>query len=480
MTDFTCVFGPRAEGVVEAEKAARVSDRYFVHGAGQLAPYKSDRRPTGHILTAWEALDAFGIDVLEEATEYGAAVLKRSGRSVGQVLKRRRESLSLSCASVARAAAVSELDAEAAESSTSGATMGVLNRLALVLGMDERRLVRSPHTHDMDDGLAIRLRTLQSEGRGRVKRVSSGTALLLAEAASIIRIQHRLRDWLGISGDAGKFEPNGLYESWGRPAWKAGYGLAEEARKVLRLGRRPILSMLDLVEERLGIPVIQAPLRGNPEIAGATVATTDGVGHQVRGIVLNIVGANENVWVRRATLAHELGHLLYDPDERIENLRIDSYAEGETDPEGRSDGDPVEQRANAFAVAFLAPNEAVREIAPFPFSADAIARTMREFGIGRVAAQYHIYNCHYRTHEVSGAEAVAATPSDEQEARENSTIYYFPLHDTPDQRRGRFAHLVAKCHEKGLLSKHTAALYLRCEIQDLDAKKLETLTELYE
>ena len=111
--------------------------------------------------------------------------------------------------------------------------------------------------------------------------------------------------------------------------------------------------MRELAEERLGIPIIQAPIDEN--IAGATIASTDESGKEMRGIVLNILGANENVWVRRATLSHELGHLLYDPSPRLEKLKIDSYEQGEIDPQMQNT-DFVEQRANAFAIAFLAPN----------------------------------------------------------------------------------------------------------------------------
>ncbi len=147
-----------------------------------------------------------------------------------------------------------------------------------------------------------------------------------------------------------------------------------------------------LVEERLGIPVVQAPLPGNTEIAGATVAAADDREGEVRGIVFNTLGANENVWVRRTTLAHELGHLLFDPPERLENLRVDSYAEGRTDPQGGEAADFVEQRANAFAVAFLAPDDAVRETAPAPLTTASVAKTMRTFGIGKVAAGHRICN----------------------------------------------------------------------------------------
>ena len=152
-----------------------------------------------------------------------------------------------------------------------------------------------------------------------------------------------------------------------------GYDLAEQAREHLGLGDEPVPSMRSLVEDNLGIPVIQARLRN--EIAGATVAVTDEDGHECRGIVLNTVGQNQNVWVRRATLAHEVGHLLYDPEDRLEGIRVDTYETNDVNPESGST-DYVEQRANAFAIAFLAPLGAVRRVAPTPISGESISKAM--------------------------------------------------------------------------------------------------------
>ena len=71
------------------------------------------------------------------------------------------------------------------------------------------------------------------------------------------------------------------------------------------------------------------------------------------------------MWIRRATLAHELGHLLYDPDSRLQNVCVDSYIGSRKDPQ-TYESDFVEQRANAFAIAFLAPIDAVGKLAPTP------------------------------------------------------------------------------------------------------------------
>lgn len=475
MTGWTHIFGPRAEGIEDAAAAAKRSDRRFVRSAGQLAVCYPDRRATGHVLTAWEAFSVFGVNVLEEALEYSAAILKRSETSAGEALKCRREALDLTLANVARAASVSEDVVAAAESSPPGAAMRDVNRIAFVLGLDERTLAWAPP--GSDDKLATRLRVLRRPGTNSARPVSAGTALRLAEAASIVRIQHRLRSWLDGGEKRAEFEPDGFYGSQHTPAWQAGYDLAEKARSALDLGNGPIPSMRELVEERLAVPVVQVPLPGNIEIAGATVATTGAAG-EVRGIVLNTQGPNENVWIRRATLAHELGHLLFDPEEELENLKIDSYAEGDMNPESADDVDSVERRANAFAIAFLAPNEAVRASSSSSLSERFVVETMHRFGIGPVAARHHIYNCHHRQYEVPNAGS-AERPSDELRALENFAVDFFPLWDTSDQRRGRFAYSVAKCCKEGLISEHTAALYLQCTVEDL-AMNLDALIDVYE
>ena len=84
--------------------------------------------------------------------------------------------------------------------------------------------------------------------------------------------------------------------------------------------------MRELVEHRLGIPIIQVKLP--PAIAGATISS-----HGQRGIVLNVRGANTNVWIRRTTLAHELAHILFDPEAKLESVRVDSYKQLERDTE---------------------------------------------------------------------------------------------------------------------------------------------------
>src|SRR5262249_22205555 len=146
-----------------------------------------------------------------------------------------------------------------------------------------------------DIGLAVRLRELRSSGTPFSQKLVAD----LDEAAWVIMRQHELMRWRSANTPLQKFIPSGNYGSIGYPAWRHGYYLARTARDILGIGLdRPILSMRELLEETLGVPLIQMEL--SPSLAGATIHTSG-----CRGIVANVVGHNQNVWARRATLAHE-------------------------------------------------------------------------------------------------------------------------------------------------------------------------------
>jgi Zn-dependent peptidase ImmA (M78 family) len=234
--------------------------------------------------------------------------------------------------------------------------------------------------------------------------------------------------------------------------------LAANTRRLLGLGEKePVPSMKRLIEKELGIPVVQEKLA--ERFAGATIANG-----RDRGIVVNEAGQNSNVFVRM-TMAHELGHLLWDPDDRLNRLKVDQYDELQTDyvvgKGAASKKDPFEIRTNAFAIGFLAPPAGVRSIADRNMSAiDVLTTVMVTYGISATAAKYHIQNV--GGHDVSaGAMRDLPNPSDEWVAAENMMVDWFPLKETPISRRSRFAVLVAQAFRKGYISGDTASLYLR-------------------
>ena len=193
---------------------------------------------------------------------------------------------------------------------------------------------------------------------------------------------------------------------------------------------------------------------------------------------LNTAGQNENVWVRRATLAHEIGHLLYDPDDRLERVRVDTYAINGVNPQTKST-DYVEQRANAFAIAFLAPLDAVRKVAPTPVSGEGISKVMAHFGLSLTSARFHVSNAHHRQYDVPPSYDIPDTkPGDEWSGSENFTADYFPISNTPMQRRGQFAGVVAAAYQSGLISEYTASAYLDCEVEEF-LDKLPVIFSIY-
>lgn len=458
------VFGAKL-GHLNEDVAARRSNLKFVRGRNELGVFDASRNPTGHVMTAWEAYQAYGMSILEEAVEYGSAILINSG-GMEPTIRSRIEQLGLTYSAVARESHLSpEAVEQAAHRSVDNET-GELERVGFVLGLDEMQLgYRPPGAADAE--LAVRLRTLRRPSAGAAISLSPTAVLAFAHSASVIRTQRRLQCWLGMTDGSGWFDPTDDYGNAVSPAYKVGYELAEHARQRLNLGDGPISSMKDLVESTLGIPVIQTRLPAG--IAGATIAVSDDKRGEARGIVLNTSGANSNVWVRRATLAHELAHLLFDPIQHLKHVRVDTYQTNEVDPEDRA-ADYVEQRANAFAIAFLAPMEAVRNMG-------SIREVMTTFGISHTAARYHVRNSHYGLHELPD-QPLDAVPSDEQKAAEDSTLDYFPIPSTPDIRRGRFAEVVTSCFDRNYLSDHSAAQYINCSKSDFRGN-LEAMRDLY-
>ena len=145
---------------------------------------------------------------------------------------------------------------------------------------------------------------------------------------------------------------------------------------------------------------------------------------------------------------------------------MDSYDVNYMDPQNYS-ADYVEQRANAFAIAFLAPNDAVRRIAQAPESGESVADVMKTFGVSLTSARFHISNSWYRQYDMPPVGDIPETrPSDEWNADENFSTDYFPIASVPIQRRGKFVDVVAAGYERKLISDHTAAAYLNCELAE--------------
>ena len=339
-------------------------------------------------------------------------------------------------------------------------TVQEIERVAFKLGLDEAQIAYQGLAGDT--AIGARLKEMRSDNENT--RLSPTSVLTFAEAASVIRVQHRLMKSLGVRSEhRGAFEPDGYYGSGHNPAWKVGQELSEKARRILELGHAPVKSMRKLVEETLCIPVVQVDL-AQKTIAAATISVTDG-DETWRGIVLNLTGDNENPLVRRATIAHEIAHLLFDPEEYLNKVRVDTYDGITSDPRHAPDVVEtgqyrVEQRANAFAISFLAPIEEVRDMAPPPFAPEDVSRVVSEYGISVTAASYHVGNASYQREDPPTD--VPADNGEDWKGVENFAVDFFPISRTPITRRGRFAALVVRASKRGLISTESAAEYLCC------------------
>jgi len=414
------------------------------------------------VISAREALANYGFEILEEAVEYGTALLLKEPNAAGNSISRRRRSMGLTRQQVARFAGLDIAKMEEIESSSDRdrVTVQEIERVAFKLGLDEAQIAYQGLAGDTTIG--ARLKEMRSDNENAT--LSPTSVLTFAEAASVIRVQHRLMKSLGVGSErSSEFEPDGYYGSGPNPAWKVGQELSERARRILELGYAPVKSMRALVEDTLCIPVVHVEL-AQRTIAGATISVTDG-DETWRGIVLNLTGGNENPLVRRATIAHEIAHLLFDPEEYLNKVRVDTYDGIASDPRRAPDEVDtghyrVEQRANSFAISFLAPLGEVRDMAKPPFAPADVSRVVSEYGISVTAASYHVVNASYQKEDPP--RDVPADNGDDWKGVENFAVDFFPISTTPITRRGRFAALVVRAFRRGLISTESAAEYLCC------------------
>lgn len=424
---------------------ARESNRRFVRGL-DLLTFDESARATGRRLTAFEAYDAYGMTKLREVARDGSAIISDAPGAAGNVLRSRREALGLELRTVANKSSLPVAIVEALERS-SRRPIREYERVARVLGLDERLLSFRP-VPEGNERVAVRLRLLADEGVS----LSPSAVASLAEAAWVAMTQLRLEEALGLLRPP-DFAKSDDYGGWGRPAFAVGYELADEVRDALALGVDPIPSMRDLVERQLGLPVIQVDLDG--PIAGATVQVGDR-----RAIVVSLRGLNANPLVRRSTLAHEVAHVLFDPTQNLEDLRVDEYEEIQGRPDERPD--PVEQRANAFAVQLLAPqHEAVRR---YKEHGDLYGSVLDHFGISFTAGRFQVWNGMARSVPIDSIHAANHPPEPDWEGREAFTLTYHPIRELAGKpaRAGRFSAIALRAASVGVVSWDTVAEWLGC------------------
>ena len=457
VSKFDVVFGEESSGESPEQRAAS-SQNLFVRSQHQLSEYR--KGATGRVINAREALRLVGWKNLQGLADYSAVpLLVRSDepyRSIDKQLK----NLGLSLEEVARKVSWSNETMRNFEVRKQ-IPFRELERLARTIGLEGDKLGTTVDAGaDIETG--VRLRTYRNSDP---KRFTVSTVLGLAETAWTIQKQFELAELVGdhdasvIRGFG--FEPSTEYGSLLTKTYQEGYRLAQQARRLLSIPPdRPIASVKELIEVRLRVPVIQLEIHS--ELAGATVSSGS-----YRGIAINLKGDNSNPLARRMTMAHELGHLLWDPDQRLNRLVVDKYDSIIQDAVA-SPLDAVERRANAFAIEFLAPGDAILKLfSDVGGGASGLEKVITTFGVSKTAIVNHLMNASHNRIDLS-SQALAPILPDEWEAAESLAVPLFDPQTVPVSRRGRFASCVLKAFESKLISDDTAASLYQCQRTELD------------
>lgn len=176
------------------------------------------------------------------------------------------------------------------------------------------------------------------------------------------------------------------------------YQLARAVRNELGQYDGPIVDMRRLLEDRLGVPVIDARLR-IPSIAAVTTKGRDG---KIAAVVINSA-CPRSKWTacERVDLAHELAHVLFDASAHAYGLWIDLDADLTAEALDNLDRS-VESRAKAFAAEFLAPERGLKRLLGEPqattsttVALDLAVRAMNEFGLSADVTANHLRNRGY-------------------------------------------------------------------------------------
>lgn len=466
--ELSLVFGEESSGETPEDRA-RTSNSRFIRSQLQLARYSE--QASGRVFRAPEALKIFGWPSLLKVAQDGAAPLISSPQEPAATLKRRREELGLSHDDLKKKTKVASKIIKAAEVPGNRTPIRILENLAQALALDELVLGMIPDAR-RDENLGVRLREMAND-RSQQMAFSAHTVLQFAEAAWVINRQVALQRDLPETGVGARVSMPTPVSDYSYPTYKVGYELARRTRHLLGIDEEsPIESVRKVIEDRFNLPLIQEKM--NSKLAGATLANGS-----MRGIVVNEAGANSNVWVRRMTLCHELGHLLWDPDDKLKKVTVDSYADLERSDRDQS-RDRAETRANAFAVALLAPPPAVESIADrCGEPIEVVMEVMSKFGISATAAKHHVQNVTgLDTTSISNRDLPA--PEDHWVAMENLMLDFFPTNTVPLSRRGKFAWCVAKAYQLNQISLDSAISYLGSNADSLTEDSLSQIMELRE
>lgn len=317
------------------------------------------------------------------------------------------------------------------ESGDEPPTIGEAHRLSAIYGIEPRLLAERPIVLQYGDGITTL--ALSSE----FQQVPPATRARIAAAANAARELVDLEQmagepnrWIQLTGELGRLKPPSARIT---DPYLQGRHYAAELRRRLGLNG-PIASMRDLMSRHFpAITILHARLGRDCDLAGVSFADAR------RGptIVLNLDGRNENPFVRRFSLAHELCHIAVDWN-RMEPLAVIS--------EHRDDVQlSIEQRANGFAIRFLCPSQSIPKPGARPARL-ALEHLVEHWGLHYQAAVLDLKKAGHVEQDLKGTMASHLLHGRWAEAERIEGVFDFPVDDVPLERRTRIARLAARLY----------------------------------
>lgn len=163
-------------------------------------------------------------------------------------------------------------------------------------------------------------------------------------------------------------------------SYDQGAKLAQRTRQWLKLDPGPVHSMRDFLREHFPWITVFYEDMGTNTLDGLSFHDAD----LAPTIIINLNGRNENPTARRISLAHELCHVLVDKPQAHPLAMISRF-------DGRNHR--VEQRAFAFAIRLLCPENELQQITHRVDDQNITARNvMSQYGLSYQAVQTYFRN----------------------------------------------------------------------------------------
>lgn len=216
-----------------------------------------------------------------------------------------------------------------------------------------------------------------------------------------------------------------------------GRDAATRFRQDHHLGVQPLGDLVSIIEQATGIDV--AILDAPPDEHGMAVRDP------VCGAVFIGVARTRNPMRQRSTLAHELGHVLF--EDWVEN--------GANSPSGR----PVERRADTFARHLLVPSEGLREFVGESESTtlSTLSAVVQRYLISPAIAAIAMHDAGFIDPTIKEEWKALSTP--ELAARFGWSDQYHALQAAADQRRApqRLLARAIRAYAEGVLAAQAIA-----------------------